>query len=117
MFQDLELGSLGIPPQQVIQPSSLVMTQLGCSRGRPFRDHRAFSAESETGLRRALDVARRQDAKSLELRAAMSLSRLWHQQGKRKEAPDLLAEVCGWLTDGFDAADLREAKALLEELT
>ena len=72
--------------------------------------------EVETWLQRALDVARRQEAKSLELRAAMSLSRLWHQQGKRKEARDLLAEVYAWFTEGFDTADLQEAKALLEEL-
>jgi predicted ATPase len=74
-------------------------------------------AEAETWLQRALDVARRQEAKSLELRAAMSLSRLWHQQGKRQEAHDLLAEVYAWFTEGFDTADLQDAKALLEELT
>jgi predicted ATPase len=72
--------------------------------------------EAETWLHRALDVARRQDAKSLELRAAMSLSWLWHQQGKRQEAHDLLAEVYASFTEGFDTADLQEAKALLEEL-
>jgi predicted ATPase len=73
-------------------------------------------AEAEAWLQRALDVARRQEARSLELRAAMSLSRLWHQQGKRKEAHDLLAEVYAWFTEGFDTADLQEAKALLDEL-
>ena len=73
-------------------------------------------AEAEAWLQRALEVARRQEAKSLELRAAMSLSRLWHQQGKRREAHDLLAEVYAWFTEGFDTADLQEAKALLEEL-
>jgi class 3 adenylate cyclase/predicted ATPase len=73
-------------------------------------------AEAETWLQRALDVARRQEAKSLELRAAMSLSRLWQQQGKRQEAHDLLAEIYAWFTEGFDTADLQEAKALLEEL-
>jgi predicted ATPase len=67
-------------------------------------------------LQRALDVARRQEAKSLELRAAMSLSRLWQQQGKRVEARALLAPVYGWFTEGFDTTDLQEAKALLEEL-
>jgi predicted ATPase len=64
----------------------------------------------------ALAVARRQEARSLELRAAMSLSRLWHQQGTRHEAHALLAEVYGWFTEGFDTADLQEAKALVEEL-
>jgi len=67
-------------------------------------------------LRRALDIARRQEAKALELRAAMSLGRLWQQQGKRAEARALLAPVYSWFTEGFDAIDLQEAKALLEEL-
>jgi predicted ATPase len=57
-----------------------------------------------------------QQAKSWELRAAMSLSRLWQQQGKRAEARELLAPVYGWFTEGFDTADLREAQALLQEL-
>src|SRR5437870_10517760 len=73
-------------------------------------------AEAETWLQRALDVARRQEAKSLELRAAMSLSHLWQQQGKRGEAHALLAPIYGWFTEGFDTADLQEAKAMLEEL-
>jgi predicted ATPase len=67
-------------------------------------------------LQRALDLARRQEAKALELRAAMSLSRLWQQQGKREEARELLAPVYGWFTEGFDTADLQEAKALLDAL-
>jgi class 3 adenylate cyclase/predicted ATPase len=71
--------------------------------------------EAEGWLQRAVDVARRQEAKSLELRAAMSLSRLWQQQGKHQEALDLLASIYGWFTEGFDTADLQEAKALLEE--
>src|SRR5205807_884614 len=73
--------------------------------------------EAETWLRRALDVARHQEAKALELRAAMSLSRLWQQQGKGVEARELLASVYGWFTEGFDTADLQEARALLNELT
>jgi predicted ATPase len=74
-------------------------------------------AEAEAWLQRALDVARRQEAKSLELRAAMSLSRLWQQQGKRDEAQALLAPIYGWFTEGFDTADLQEARALLAALT
>ena len=74
-------------------------------------------AEAEAWLRRALDVARRQEAKSLELRAAMSLSRLWQQQGKRQEAYDLLAPIYHWFTEGFDTADLQDARALLAELS
>jgi len=72
--------------------------------------------EAETWFQQALDVARRQEAKSLELRAAMSLARLWQQQGKRQKAHDLLAPVYNWFTEGFDTADLQEAKALLEAL-
>jgi predicted ATPase len=72
--------------------------------------------EAEVCFQQALAVARCEQAKSLELRAAMSLSRLWQQQGKRAEAHELLAPVYGWFTEGFDTADLQEAKALLEEL-
>jgi class 3 adenylate cyclase/predicted ATPase len=74
------------------------------------------TTEAETCFREALDIARRQQAKSLELRAAVSLSRLWQRQGKRDEARMLLAPIYGWFTEGFDTADLQEAKALLEEL-
>jgi predicted ATPase len=73
--------------------------------------------EEEACFQRALDVARRQEAKSLELRAAMSLSRLWQQQGKQTEARTLLAPVYGWFTEGFDTADLQEARGLLEQLS
>jgi predicted ATPase len=73
--------------------------------------------EAEAWFHQALDVARRQQAKSLELRAAMSLSRLWHQQGKRAEARELLTPIYGWFTEGFDTADLQEARALLDELS
>jgi predicted ATPase/class 3 adenylate cyclase len=72
--------------------------------------------EAEECFRQALDTARRQQAKSLELRATMSLSRLWQQQGKQGEARQMLADTYGWFTEGFDTADLQEAKALLEEL-
>ena len=71
---------------------------------------------AEESLRQALTVACRQQAKSLELRAAVSLSRLWQQQGKRAEAYDLLAPIYSWFTEGFDTADLQDAKALLLEL-
>jgi predicted ATPase len=74
-------------------------------------------AEAEAWLQRALDVARRQEAKALELRTAVSLSRLWQQQGKRTEAYELLTPIYGWFTEGFDTADLQEAKALLKALT
>ena len=73
-------------------------------------------AEAEACFQRALDVARRQQAKALELRAATSLARLWQHQGKRADAHELLAPVYGWFTEGFDTADLQDARALLEEL-
>ncbi len=72
--------------------------------------------EAEACFHKAIEIARRQQAKSLELRAVMSLSRLW-QQGKKKEAQDMLAEIYGWFTEGFDTKDLQEAKALLVELS
>jgi predicted ATPase len=73
-------------------------------------------AEAEVCFHKAIDVARRQQAKSLELRAVMSLSRLWQQQGKKAEARQMLAEIYNWFTEGFDTKDLQEAKALLEQL-
>ena len=81
----------------------------------------ALSGDNNTGahscFQQALHVARRQQAKSLELRAAISLGRLWQRQGKRGTARHLLTESYGWFTEGFDTADLREAQALLDELS
>ena len=74
------------------------------------------AAKAEAYFERALAVARQQQAKSWELRAAMSLARLWRDQGKVQQARELLAPVYGWFTEGFDTRDLKEAKALLEEL-
>jgi predicted ATPase len=75
------------------------------------------AAGAETCFRQALAIAEAQSAKSWQLRAAMSLARLWAEQGKRAEAHDLLAPVYGWFTEGFDTADLKDAKALLDELS
>jgi predicted ATPase len=72
--------------------------------------------QAETSFRRALEIARQQQAKSWELRAAPSLARLWGEKGRRSEARDLLAPVYDWFTEGFDTADLKDAKALLDEL-
>jgi predicted ATPase/class 3 adenylate cyclase len=74
-------------------------------------------AEAEACFQQALDVARHQEAKALELRAATNLSRLWQQQGRWADAHELLAPIYGWFTEGFDTADLQEAKALLETLS
>ena len=74
------------------------------------------AAKAEVYFDRALKVAREQQAKSWELRAAMSMARLWRDQGKRDEARNLLAPVHGWFTEGFDTLDLKDDKALLEQL-
>jgi hypothetical protein len=75
----------------------------------------AHSSPEECFLK-AIEIAQRQQAKSLELRAATSLARLWQQQGKTEEARQMLAEIYGWFTEGFATKDLQEAKALLGEL-
>jgi predicted ATPase len=72
---------------------------------------------AEASFRRAHETAKRQQAKSWELRAATSLARLWGERGRRAEARDLLAPVYGWFTEGFDTADLKNAKTLLDELS
>ena len=74
------------------------------------------AAKAEAYFERALAVARQQQAKSWELRAAMSMARLWRDQGKPQQARELLAPVYGWFTEGFDTLDLKEAKALLDVL-
>ena len=78
---------------------------------------KAEAAKAEEYFHRALAVAHQQQAKSWELRAPMSLARLWRDQGKVQQARELLAPVYGWFTEGFDTRDLKEAKALLEELS
>ncbi len=74
------------------------------------------ASQAEDCFQQALSIARHQHAKSLELRAAMSLARLWQSQDKRQDAYDLLAPVYNWFTEGFDTTDLQEAKTLLQEL-
>ena len=78
-----------------------------------LKSPQADTAKAEASFERALLVARQQQAKSWELRAAMSLARLWRDQGKAQQARELLAPVYGWFTEGFDTLDLKEAKALL----
>ncbi|MBI3248166.1 MAG: hypothetical protein HYZ50_16800 [Deltaproteobacteria bacterium] len=77
---------------------------------------REKTEEAEGCFHKAIEIAQKQQAKSLELRATVSLARLWQQQGKRDEARTMLAEVYNWFTEGFDTKDLQEAKALLEGL-
>ena len=90
-------------------PQSAILAQVAGSR--------TLDAEAETSFLQALTLARCREAKALELRAALSLGRLWQCQGKSREARELLAPIYGWFTEGFDTTDLREAKALLDELS
>ena len=90
--------------------------QMYCVRGELFIAVRDFAA-AEASIHQAIAVARRQEAKLWELRAAMSMARLWHDQGKRQQAHDLLAPAYDWFTEGFDTLDLKEAKALRDELS
>jgi adenylate cyclase len=86
----------------------------------PASDHRGpgdTRRSAEGCFRTAIDVARRQQAKALELRAATSLSRLWQQEGKRQPAREILAEVYAWFSEGFDTADLQDARRLLADLS
>jgi len=89
--------------------------ELICHRGELFRDRDPSNAEAL--FREALEIAQRQHAKLWELRAAVSLARLRRDQGRCDEARDLLAPVYGWFTEGFNTADLKEARGLLDELT
>src|SRR5256885_21203 len=95
------------PMRNVLWPSSARDAEMSRLQGE-LRLQLASSdvPQAEACFQQALDVARRQQAKSLELRAALCLSRLWQQQGKRAEALQLLARVYGWFTEGFDTADL-----------
>jgi len=85
-------------------------------QGSKFKVENSSESEAEECFLKASEVARRQQAKSLELRATMSLARLWQSQGKKNEARQMLAEIYGWFTEGFDTADLQAAKTLIEEL-
>ena len=91
------------------------------SRSRPVRRHRPLTpdpqAEAEACFLKAIEIAQKQQAKSLDLRAVMSLARLWQSQGKRAEAHQLLAGIYHWFTEGFETKDLQEAKALLKTLS
>jgi predicted ATPase len=80
------------------------------------QDLESRGKEAEECFHKAIEVARQQQAKSLELRASRSLAHLWQQQGKRAEAHQMLSDIYNWFTEGFDTKDLQEAKALLDEL-
>lgn len=121
-FNEAELyrlkGQLTLQSWRVKDKSKTSLGQVK-NKSRPVRRHRPLTpdpqAEAEACFQRAIGIARRQSAKSLELRAATNLARLW-QQGRKEEAHQMLAEVYCWFTEGFDTKDLQEAKALLQEL-
>jgi predicted ATPase len=100
--------------QLTLQKLSIVSCQLSVPSPQPLTP--SPRGDAEACFLKALDIARKQQAKSLELRAVMSLSRLWQQQGKQKEAHSLLSDIYNWFTEGFDTKDLQEAKALLDSL-
>ena len=82
-----------------------------------LRQNDSNTAEAQSCFQRAIEIARKQSAKSWELRAATSLARLFAKQGRRDEARAILAEIYNWFTEGFDTADLKDARALLDELS
>jgi predicted ATPase len=100
--------------QLTLQQWSVASSELSVPAPRPLTPDP--QAEAEACFLKAIDVARRQQAKSWELRATTSLARLWQRQGKRTEARQMLADIYNWFTEGFDTTDLKEAKALLAEL-
>ena len=91
--------------------------EVNCIAGEIARKSERDGLAAEKYFEHALAVSRRQQAKSWELRAAMSLARLWHDQGKPQQARELLAPVYGWFTEGFDTLDLKDAKVLLDALS
>jgi predicted ATPase len=96
---------------------SVVSYQLSVPSPQPLAPNTQAEAEAEACFLKAIEVSQKQQAKSLELRATVSLARLWQQQGKQHEACNILSEIYGWFTEGFDTKDLQEAKTLLEELS
>jgi len=110
---ELTLQQLSVASSQL----SVLNPQSSTPNTQPPTPSTQAEAEAEACFLKAIEIARRQNAKSLELRAGMSLSRLWQQQGKKAEARQMLAEIYGWFTEGFDTKDLQEAKELLEELS
>jgi predicted ATPase len=112
-------GELTLQSRQVknkSQASQGKSKQVGTSQNKFEVASPQVEAEAEACFHKAVEIARKQQAKLLELRAATSLARLWQHQGKKEEARQMLAEIYSWFTEGFDTADLQEAKALLEEL-
>jgi predicted ATPase len=111
-------GTLVLQPGNVQERQwSVPQLQSSMTKSPHLASRPPAEVEAQAYFENAREIARRRGAKSLELRAAVSLSRLWQQQGRREEARQTLAEICHWFTEGFETKDLQEAKTLLEELT
>jgi class 3 adenylate cyclase/predicted ATPase len=114
-FYEAELyrlkGELTLQQQSRLQSSEFKVASV-----QPLTPSNQAEAEAEAWFHKAIEIACKQQAKLLELRASASLARLWRQKGKRTEAHKLLSKIYGWFTEGFDTADLKEAKALLDQL-
>ena len=106
------LGLVSLPVYNYVHKAELYRLKGELTLAQP-----SAQKEAEAYILKAIDIARQQQAKSLELRATTSLARLWQHQGKKAEAHKLLADVYNWFTEGFDTKDLQEAKALLAELS
>jgi len=118
--QKLEEGIAAVSAARAIAQSGgdrYWMAELSRLHGELLRAQGKDGGTVEAHFRQAMEMARQQEARMLELRAAMSLGQLWQRQGKREEARQLLAEIYGWFTEGFDTPDLKEVKALLDELS
>ena len=87
-----------------------------CQVPEPRSPTPAPQSKAKACFLKAIEIAQKQQAKSLELRATVSLARLWQQQGKQQKAHSMFSEVCNWFTEGFDAKDFQEARMLIEEL-
>jgi predicted ATPase len=112
------LGSVAVGLQAVGKTGGAPLeAELYRLRGEALLAGAGTVSEAETAKQQVIDIARRQNAKSWELRGAMSLARLRQQQGRPQEAAALVAPIYDWFTEGFDTADLKEAKALLDKLT
>ena len=111
-FYEAELYRL--KGELTLQKSSVISSQLSATDPRPLAPEP--QGEAEACFLKAIAIAQKQQAKSLELRATVSLARLWQQQGKSAEAHQMLSEIYGWFTEGFDTKDLQEAKTLIGEL-
>jgi predicted ATPase len=111
----LQSGVRSPKSEQVLGKSKTSLKQVKTSPQSPTPSTQA-ETEAEACFQKAIEIAQRQQAKSLELRATVSLARLWQRQGKQHEARNTLSEIYGWFTEGFDTKDLQEAKALLDSL-